>query len=130
MPVQNHEHRTHFQDCSTSGVVLAATDLSGTPRPLCTGKAKYTIYIRRINVIVTTDAAQAQTFKDTAGTPIVVAVVKASPGIGALTFEFAGDGFALTEGKDLVLSSSPGLAYSYSVEAYIKPSSTMIPSQI
>lgn len=130
MSVQNREHRTHFQDVSVSGNVLAATDITAG-RTLITGKAKYTIYVQSIKGAVNTDAAQAQTFRDSAGTPVVVATIKASPGVGSFSFDFGDEGYALTEGKNLVLiHSATGLAYTYSVEAYMKPTSTMLPSDL
>lgn len=113
---------TRFQDVSASSTILAATDLSSTPRNLAAAKAGTTIYVTKAILAVTTDNAATQTLQDTAGTPIIVAKSKASPGIGPITWDFGEDGFALTADKGLdIANSAAGLAGAWSVEAYRRP---------
>jgi hypothetical protein len=108
------------KDVSTSYTFLAATDYS-TANSKITGKAGFTIFIRRILLNVTTDNAATQTFQDSAGTPVIVAGSKASPGIGPITFDFGERGFALTEGKDFQHKmSAAGMAGSVTIDAYMK----------
>lgn len=117
---------TH-KDVSISYTYVAATDYS-TANAKIAAVTGHTIFIKRILVCVTTDNAATQTFQDSSSTPIVVAHIKASPGIGALLFDFAGDdgrGFALTEGKSFDHKmSAAGQAGSVTVEAYIKRTAT------
>jgi len=114
-----------YTNVSRSGSVLAADDLSVTPRSLVTAVTGWTIYVQRISIYVNTDNAATQTFRDTAGTPIVVEKTKASPGIGPLLMDFGPEGFALTESKGLELvNSAAGLAYTYTVVAYMRATAT------
>lgn len=131
MSVKRNEHRTVFRDISGSTVLLATDDLSATARTLVALKAKFTIYIQRIEVNVTTDNAATLTFQDSAGTPVKVAGTKASPGIGPILFDFGPEGFALTEGKEFDLkNSAAGLAAAITWTGYMKPTSTMTPSDL
>lgn len=107
-----------YTNVSTSYTILAGTDYT-TATSKITGEAGWTIYIQRILVAVTTDNAATQTFQDSAGTPVLVAGTKASPGIGPILFDFGPEGFALTEGKDFQHKmSGAGLAASVTVTAY------------
>ena len=111
--------RSRYGDASISGNVLAA----GTGGTLITAKsAKYTVFVQKITVSLTTSAAQSILFKDSAGTPIEVALVPASA-TGVFTADFGARGFALTEGKNLVVANTAGPAYAYTVEAYQKATS-------
>lgn len=111
-----------YEDVSGSGFVLATDDYSVTPRVLVAARALETIFIERIQVNVSTDNAATQTFEDTAGTPLIAARTKVSPGIGPIELMEAGDeavGLALTEGQGFQLvNSAAGLAYSFSFKAY------------
>lgn len=112
------------QNVSVSYTVLAGTDYS-TAQSKITGKVGWTIYVLRILVAVTTDNAATQTFQDSAGTPILLATTKASPGLGPISFDFGDEGFALTEGKDFQHKmSAAGMAASVTVEAYMKPTAS------
>lgn len=118
---KNNEHRRMFQDISGSTVLAATDDLSVTARVLKAGKAGYTIYVQSITVNVITDNAATQTFQDDAGTPVVIAKTKASPGIGPINFDFGEEGRALTEGKDFELkNSAAGLAADISWQGYMR----------
>lgn len=123
---QERTNLVDHEDVSTSYVILAATDYS-TAAAKIAAKAGQTIFVQKIAVMVTTDAAQSQTFQDSAGTPIVAAVVKASPGIGPVIFDFGPNGFQLTEGKSLDHKmSAAGLAASVTITAYRKRTTGMI----
>lgn len=113
-----------YTDVSVSYTVVAATDYSTATQKIA-GVAGETIYVQKILVVVTTDNAATQLFQDSAGTPIIVAGTKASPGIGPILFDFGPDGFALTEGKDLNHKmSAAGIAASVTITAYRKRTAT------
>ncbi len=112
--------RRQWQDVSVQLNVLAGGDPAVNPLIDC--PANHTIYLQRILVTVTTDAAKILTFKDTAGTPVVFGATKASPGIGTIILDYGPDGVALTANKDLQLATDgAGLAGVIHVEAYAKP---------
>lgn len=110
-----------YKNVSAGSVLLAGDDLSSTPRVLIALVAGFTIFIQRIVVSVTTDNAATLSFQDSAGTPVVAAKTKASPGLGVIVYDFGPEGFALTEGKELDLkNSAAGLAAVIEVQAYQK----------
>jgi hypothetical protein len=123
------DYLRHYENVSTSYVILAATDYS-TPNAKIAAKVGKTIYIQKIQVNVTTDNAATQSFQDSAGTPIVAAKTKASPGIGPIEFDFGAEGFALTEGKSLDHAmSAAGLAGSITIQAYRKQTGVLTSAQ-
>lgn len=123
MSDQERVNLQHYADVTVSYVIVAGTDYT-TPTAKIAGKAGHTIYIQKLCVSVTTDDAATQTFQDSAGTPIVAAKTKASPGLGPILFDFGPDGFALTEGKDLNHTmSAAGLAAAIVIQAYMKRTS-------
>lgn len=117
-----NELLTRNRNQSVSANVLATDDFSSTAKHLIpTPAATDTVYVQKISVSVTTDAAQTQTFQDTAGTPIKVAAIKASPGVGPIVFDFGTEGFALTTGKGLdYKNGAAGVACAITVQAYSK----------
>lgn len=123
--------QTRYQRVSGQSVLAAGDDLSSTARSLVTAKAGYSIYIQQISVNVITDNAATQTFQDDAGTPVVIAKTKASPGIGPLLFNFGVQGRKLTEGQAFTMkNSAAGLAADVHWEGYIKPTGTVQPSGV
>ena len=112
-------YRRFYQDATTSTVVAAADSSDVT---LITAKTNHTIYVQRIIVYITTDAAQSWSFEDTATTPYKIAEVTTSPGDETRwDFDYGDEGIALTEEKNLVLNmSAAGLAGSVKVYAYHK----------
>src|SRR3990167_11477328 len=102
-------YRRFYQDASTSTVVAAA---DSSDVPLITAKTNHTIYVQRIIVYITTDAAQSWSFEDTATTAYKVAEVTTSPGDETRwDFDYGDEVLPLTEGKDFVMNvSSAGLA--------------------
>jgi hypothetical protein len=113
-----------YQDVSTSYTFLAATDYT-TAAAKIAAVTGWTIYVQKITLAVTTDNAATQTWQDSAGTPIIVAGTKASPGIGPITWDFGPDGFALTEGQSLDHKmSGAGMAGSVTITAYRKATAT------
>jgi hypothetical protein len=121
-------YRNTYKDVSTSGVVLAAGAGAAAIVALA---ASFTIFIQKITVNISTTAAQTITFRDNAGTPIIVAFIEASAAAGTVrTIDFGSKGFALTEGKQLDISGVAGPAYSYAVEGYIRQTSGVAASTI
>jgi hypothetical protein len=111
------------------------TDISGTlTRTAAQGDAtlvtvrslKHTIYIQRIIVWISTDAAQSWSFEDD-GVPLQIAEIPASPGDSTRwDFDFGAEGMPLAEGKDFELNvSAAGLAGNIRWEGFMKLSSTI-----
>lgn len=119
------DYRSQYSNKSLTGVILAAD--SATINDFIAAKStKHTIYVQRITLNVTTDAAKSLTFQDDANTPIVVGVSPASPGLGmTIVSDFGAEGKPLTEGKNLDITiSGAGLAGVYVVECYEKLTGT------
>jgi hypothetical protein len=116
------EYRAHFQDISGTLQVLAA-DGDAT---LVSGRVQQTIYIQRVIVYITTDAAQSWVFTDSNGTPRKLCEVTASPGDETRwDFDFGELGMPLTEGKNFLLDvSAAGLAGHIEWYGYMRRSST------
>lgn len=111
-----------YRDISGSTVLAAGDNLSVTARALVALLAGYSIFIQRIIVNVITDNAATLQFGDNAGTPVIIAGTKASPGIGPITFDFGPDGRQLTESKQFQLTNSAaGLAADITWQGYLKP---------
>jgi hypothetical protein len=110
--------RSIHVDASVSGVVAAA---AATTTPITALSTKHTIFIQRIIVVITTAAAQIITIADSNSSAVVIGSIAASAALGsAYVIDFGSRGFALTEGKNLVISQTAGPAYSYAVDAYQK----------
>lgn len=101
--------REFNEEISGSLVVGVATDDTTLK---AVRNANHQIFIQRIIVYITTDAAQSWAFTDSAGTPIGVAKVTTSPGVDTRwDFDFGPTGHPLTVGKDFLLNvSAIGLA--------------------
>jgi hypothetical protein len=118
-------YRRIYRDASISYSFLAATDYT-TANSKITAKTGHTIFVQKITLAVTTDNAAIQTFQDSAGTPIILAATKASPGAGPITWDFGARGIALTEAKDFQHKmSAAGMAGHVSVEAYQRQTSAL-----
>lgn len=121
-------HRKDYEDVTTSTVLAAGDNLSATPRTLAAAQTKVTIFVQKIIVSVITDNAATLQFKDSAGTPVVIAGTKASPGIGPIHFDFGDKGRALTEGTALNLwNSAAGLAADITVQMYRRRTGAGVP---
>ena len=116
----------YYTDVSTGYTFLIGTDWSGVALSTrIAGVVGMTIFIQKIQLAVTVDNAATQTFQDSAGTPILAAKSKASPGLGPIIWDFGPDGFALTEGEDFNhLMSAAGMAGSVTITAYQKVTAT------
>ena len=114
-------YRATYGDKSTTGTVAAA-DTATIDNLVAPRNTKWTVFIQRILLAVTTDAAQTLTFQDDAGTPVVIGKSKSAPGLGVFVVaDYGPKGIALTEGKNLdVVISGAGLGCKISVEAYQK----------
>lgn len=125
--IRNRNYLSQYKNVSRS-LILAAADVPNTVgADFIVGKAGYTIYILSILVHVRTAAAQAITFQDDAGTPVVIAVLPASAAVGdvhRLIEDLNGEGIPCTEGKNLDFTGLAGVAATIEVVAYLKPTGT------
>jgi hypothetical protein len=112
-------YRRFYQDISGELAVAAGT---GDTTLVTVKDIYHTIYIQRIVVYVTTDAAQSASFEDSNGTAKKIAEVTTSPGDETRWDFWYGDrGVPLTEGKNFVLNvSAAGLAGQITWEGYSK----------
>lgn len=116
-----NRNQIRYTDISGSTVLAAGDNLSVTARELVEGVAGWTIFIQKITVNIVTDAAQSLTLGDDAGTPVVIAGVKASPGVGPIPFDFGPEGRALTEDQSFQLkNSAAGLAADITWSGYMR----------
>lgn len=115
-------YRAQYTDKSTHGVV-AATDSTTLENVLAVKSANHIIYVQRILLNVTTDAAQSLTFQDDNSSAKIVGKSKASPGLGLhVVADYGAEGIPLTAGKNLdIVFSAAGIAGGYKIEAYEKP---------
>lgn len=121
-------YRSFYTDVSMNATIAAAT---GDTTLISIGsRTSWTIFVQRIIVYITTDAAQSWVFEDDNGTPKKVAEVTTSPGDETRwDFDFGPIGKPLTEGKDLELNvSAAGLAGTIEVYAYRKLTSPIAAS--
>ena len=109
--------RALFGDVSTAATYTAVS----TTATLIAAKTNFTIYVQRIIVWITTDAAQSWSFQDST-TAKQCAEVPSSPGDSTRwDFDFGARGFPLTESEGLTNTmSAAGLAGTVVVEAYQK----------
>jgi hypothetical protein len=111
--------RLNATDISGSLTAVAATD----DQTLVTARnASTTIFIQRVIVYITTDAAQSWAFTDSNGTPVPVCKVTTSPGVDTRwDFDFGPRGMPLTVGKNFLLNmSAAGLAGTVNWYGYSK----------
>lgn len=118
MSVKNLQHRTQFQDITRTLGLLAAGVPTTVGADFILGRVKHTNYIQKIQVHVTTVAAQALTFVDGAG--VVIAVLAASAPAGTHTLIDSAEGVPLTEGEELDITGAAGVAATIIVEGYRK----------
>ena len=112
-------YRRFYQDISGSRSLTTTTD----DTVLVAAKDAYhTIYIQRIVVYVTTDAAQSWVFSDNDGTPKKIAEVTISPGDETRWEFFYGEqGIPLTQAASFIVNvSAIGLAGNITWEGYSK----------
>jgi hypothetical protein len=121
------QYRTVYKDKSRTINVLAADTPTTVGAAFIPVKGTgYTIYIQRILVHVKTAAAQAITFQDTTGTPIVLAVLPASAAIGDVHILLASEeGVPCGEGKNFEFIGTAGVAAMIVVEAFQKQTSSV-----
>lgn len=109
-----------YQDVSSQTRVAAAD--TATVTPITHKDANHQVFVQRILMAVSTDAAQTLTFQDTAGTPVVIGKSKSSPGLGiCIVADYGPDGIGLTKATDLqYVISGAGLGCVVNIEAYQK----------
>jgi hypothetical protein len=117
-------YRTTYRDISGALALTAATGdttlvSNASANGLGTG---WTLFIQRIIVWVSTDAAQSMSFEDDNGTPRQIAEVTTSPGDSTRwDFDYGDRGVPLTEAKDFELNvSAAGLAGMIVWEGYAR----------
>lgn len=98
-------------------VELLAADASKTL--VTVRNANYKLFIQRITYVPTTVAAQAITVKDSAGTPVLVALIPASQATPYVA-DFGPEGLPLTEGKNLTCANTAGPGGRFKIECYAK----------
>lgn len=117
--IHNLEHSTNYPKAVGNIAVLAAGTAAAVS--VIAAKTSYTLYILKIVISVTTTAAQTVTLQDSAGTPVVVAGLAASPALNCFTWDFGPEGLPLTADTGLTYSlSAAGLALRIHVEGYYK----------
>lgn len=112
------------QDIS-GAIAIAAAD--GDTTLVTSRGAGFTIFIQRIIVWISIDAAQSWSFEDNASPARQVAEVTTSPGDSTRwDFDFGVRGMPLTEAKNFVLNvSTAGLAGNIVWEGYQRQTSTL-----
>ena len=122
------QRRATFEDISKDIQIVAADTTQDAFIP---ARENFRIWIQRIIVYITTDAAQSMTFRDDAGTPKEIAVIEASPGDNTRwDFDFGAVGVPLGENQDLdLVLSAAGLAGNVSVIGYRAPASVIVASE-
>lgn len=128
MAVRYRNYLSQYKDLSKTLNLLAADNPATVGDNFLVGRAGYTIYILKLIVHVRTAAAQAITFQDDAGTPVVIAVLPASAAVGdqhVLIDAQDGPGVPLTEGKNFDFTGAAGVAATISVVAYLKPTGVL-----
>jgi hypothetical protein len=128
--VKHSDHRRAFKDVSVSVLLAAGTDPDRAP--LIAGKVKYSVFITRIMFTVTTVAAQAITFRTSEGTPRVLAILAASAPLGGHVLVENEEGIDLGDGNSLNVDGAAGVAGSYIVEGFMRPTAggVMTPAQV
>ena len=118
-------YRKIHRDVSTELTFTAST---GDTTLITATSASHTIFVQRIVVWITTDAAQSLSFEDTAGTPVQIAEVTASPGDSTRwDFDYGEEGTPLTEGTNLNMNvSAAGLAGRVKVYAYQRLTAALV----
>lgn len=112
---------TQYQKWNTSKTadlsLLAAA--AGQAGVITVKDANHQLFIQKISYVPTVVAAQAVTFKDTAGTPVVIGLVPASQAT-PLVLDFGPKGYPLTAGKNLDIANTAGPGAIIHIEAYEK----------
>lgn len=98
-------------------VELLTTDATKTL--VTVRNANYTLFIQKITYVPTTVSANAITVKDSAGTPVLVALIPASQATPYVA-DFGPEGLPLTEGKNLTCSNTAGPGGRFKIECYAK----------
>lgn len=111
--------RQTFRGYVKNITVLAAAD--PTAAAIVAAKTGHTFYVQKLAVTVTTSAVATLTFRDNAGTPVVIAVLGASAAVGLQTLVDSVEGIPLTAEKQLdLVASAAGVAGQIVIEGYWK----------
>lgn len=124
-------YRTTYRDISGNLDLLAATgDTTLVSNVAANGLGTgWTIFIQRIIVWISTDAAQSLSFEDDNGSARQVAEIPSSPGDSTRwDFDYGARGVPLNEAKDFELNvSAAGLAGQIVWEGYARRTTAGVP---
>lgn len=98
--------------------------LTPPPSPVIQGVAGFQIVVQRIELGITVDAAETQTFEtDDLLSPQVICKTQPSPGTISILFDFGECGFVLNDGASLVHTPDVGASEEGSVvvQAFLRP---------
>jgi len=118
-------YQRHYRRIVVNLTLLASDTPTTVGAALVAALASHTAFIQLIVVSVTTDAAQALAFKDTASTPVLVGATPVSPGLGVRRLDYGPAGIPLTEGKALDMTGVAGLAGQIHIEGYWRQTSPL-----
>ena len=124
------QRRKVWKDLTRTLHLLAGDTPTTVGAAFLVGRPKYTIYVQKIAGAVLTLAAQTLTFQDTAGTPLRIGVLPASAPVGPFVLFELEEGIPLGEGNSLDIVGAAGVAADIYVQAYLRPTGTMVPSQV
>lgn len=94
---------TFYQSISGTLNVLTSTD----DTTLVSTKTNYTMFLQRLHIEITAaSSGKTWTFKDSAGTPILLVPSIATDSIAHFDFDFGPNGIPLTEEKNFLLDVS------------------------
>ena len=120
-------YKRHYTDKSHDRQIVAADTSTQHADVISPKSASHRIYIQKIILSITTHAAQTITFRDGAGTPLVIAAhTDSATGLSVVEWDFGPKGTPLTIGEELdIILSAAGIAATVHIEAYEKLDATI-----
>lgn len=120
-----HRKRTFYQSINAAFNILAATDDTTL---VTVRNANHTLFLQKLHVEITASSAgKTWTFKDSAGTPILLVPSIDAGAIAHFDFDFGPDGIPLTQGKNFLLDvSAAGAGGWITWEGYQKLTATNV----
>jgi hypothetical protein len=115
-------YKRFYTNKSIDRTIVAADTSAAHADVISPRNSLHTIYIQKIILSITTHAAQTITFRDGAGTPVVIAAhTDAATGLSVVEWDFGPEGTPLTQGEELdIILSAAGIAARVHIEAYEK----------
>lgn len=121
---ESYRRKTSYYENISGNVLVASGD--STTKVLVAGRTSDTIFVQKIHVEIITASAKTWTFQDSAGTPVVIALVDTTSvpsdtKVGHWDKDFGPEGYPLTVDKGLNLAiSGAGAAGNVTWEGYRK----------